>query len=81
MEVAPPVTYRAFWEAPRWVGYETFLRNQAFVLSLVIDIEVEKGWVRESGRFSVSGPQWAVDEFRHRLGLARREYERMPNEQ
>ena len=48
-------SYARKWTAPRWVKLEKTIKDLAFDFGLELETEVDKGWVYESGRFTVSG--------------------------
>lgn len=60
--------------APRWAKVPSFLRDQAWTLGLKIEVEVDKGWIRENVRFRVEGDAEKVKEFAARLEQAGNEY-------
>lgn len=70
------VTYIDTWSAPRWANVESFVRDQCWALGLTVEIEVDKGWILERGRYRVTGAQAMIDEFRRRGRLAAEQYAR-----
>lgn len=49
-------TYRGIFEAPRFAGLPSAIKDAAFQLGLKVDVlDVDKGIIRETVRFSVSG--------------------------
>jgi hypothetical protein len=56
-------TSSTVYEAPRWAGVASWLKDEAFLAGLELHIEVEKGWMRERGRFRVTGRPEDVDDF------------------
>lgn len=67
-------TSSTVYEAPRWAGVASWLKDEAFLAGLDLHIEVEKGWLRERGRFRVSGPPEVVDDFMDLFDRAGRAY-------
>lgn len=67
-------TSSTVYEAPRWAGVSCYLKDQAFLLGVQLEIEVEKGWIRENGRFRVTGPADKVDQFMAEFEEAGRRY-------
>jgi hypothetical protein len=53
--------WRDVVEGPRWAAFPSFLRDECWKRDLDnVKIEVEKGWVRETVRFDISGPDDAI---------------------
>ncbi len=48
-------TFAGYIEAPRWAGFPAFMRNECWLRGLKLEMEVEKGWLRESVRYRVKG--------------------------
>mgnify|MGYP007077385295 CR=1 FL=1 len=65
---------RSWWEAPRWAGVESAIKNLAWELGLECETEVDKGFINETGRYWVSGTESKLKEFKHRLKLAIKNY-------
>ena len=61
-------------EAPRWANVPSFLRDQAWNLGLKIEVEVDKGWIRERVRFRIEGEPEKVNEFLSRFKEAGEQY-------
>jgi len=64
------------WEAPRWAKMESFVKDQALLLGLECNTEVEKGLLRERGRVSVRGDAENCREFLKRLNDAIADFNR-----
>ncbi len=60
--------------APRRAGLATFLRDQAWMLGLKIEIESEKSWMTENVRCRAEGEESKVAEFKRRFLAAGCEY-------
>ena len=60
-------TSSTVYEAPRWADVASWLQDEAFLAGLDLHIEVEKGWLRERGRFRVTGHPEDVDDFMDRF--------------
>jgi len=50
-------TIKSYIEAPRWAAFPEFLRNRCFVLGLDLEIDIDKGWIRETVRFKIEGKE------------------------
>ena len=59
------VTYKGFWEAPRWMKVEDAIKRTAFSLDLACQTQVSKGIICEDGVFKVTGQQDAVIRFKN----------------
>lgn len=57
------VAFRGYVEGPRWAKFPKFLRNECWRRELALELEVEKGWIRETVRFHVLGPPAQVKAF------------------
>lgn len=66
---------RSWIEAPRFANGPTFLKNLAWQLGLNIEIEVDKGWLRETVRFKVEGEEGKLRKFKVVLEEALQEYQ------
>ena len=69
-------TYKNAWEAPRWAKVSNFIREAAFKYDLECKLIVDKGILRESGRFSVTGSSDNINKFKRIFGAAIRDYQR-----
>ena len=51
-------TFKICVEGPRWARFPKFLKNSCFMYNLkVIDIDIDKGWIRETVSFEVEGSE------------------------
>jgi hypothetical protein len=66
---------KSTYEAPKWAEVSTFIKNTAWNLNLECEIEVDKGWFRENGRYKVSGSVEKLDKFKQLFKEAIRIYE------
>ena len=64
------VVAKNWWQGPKRLKVESFLRDQAMILDLDITIEIEKGWLSEHGRYWVTGEESKVNEFQRMVQLA-----------
>lgn len=52
---------KATWSGLRAAGFESLIRDVCFLNDVsIISLEVEKGWLRESGRFKIEGDESAL---------------------
>jgi hypothetical protein len=58
------------WAAPRWVGFESFVKDTAFILGLKCQTEVDKGWLCERGRVEVQGEAGKCRQFLEEVSAA-----------
>ena len=72
-------TFSSVLQGPRWLGIESFLRNEAWTRGLEIEAETDKGWVRESVRFRVKGDENKVREFVSEIQQAMDAYNQPPH--
>lgn len=49
------IEYRGFWEGPRWARISTALERAAHLAGIDCFMKVDKGWIRESGQFTLKG--------------------------
>jgi hypothetical protein len=49
------------FEGPRWLRIPKFLKDECWERHLKIEIEVDKGLIRETVRFDISGPLEKVE--------------------
>jgi hypothetical protein len=66
---------RSWVEAPKFANVPTFLKNLAWQLGLNIEIEVDKGFFRETVRFKVEGDEDKVRKFASVFNEAAKEYQ------
>ena len=66
---------RSWVEAPKFANVPTFLKNLAWQLGIDIEIEVDKGWLRETVRFKVEGDEMKVKKFISVFNQAAEEYQ------
>jgi hypothetical protein len=69
------VIVRSWVEAPKFANVPTFLKNLAWQLGLNIEIEVDKGWLRETVRFKIEGEEAKVKKFTFVFNQAAEEYQ------
>lgn len=69
-------TYRDMIEAPRWAGAQKLVRDLAWGYELKLEIQADKGWLRETVRFSVEGDDRKVDKFKRDLYASIEDYQR-----
>ena len=68
-------TLRAWAKALRWAGVEGFIRTLAWEHGLDVDrMEVDKGWIRVTIRYQVSGFESDLHRFRRAMRAAVKEY-------
>lgn len=69
--------WNSYIEAPRWAGVATAIRNGVHVWpSLTLDnLEEDKGLIRTTIRFSISGPEEQLRAFQAALMDSIREYD------
>jgi hypothetical protein len=58
----PIIEYRGHYAAARWAHVSTFLKNLCFKYNLKINLDIDKGWLRESCRFVIIGKESLVDQ-------------------
>lgn len=56
-------TFRNVIHGPRFAGIPKFIKNECWKRGLSLEIQEDKGWIRETVRFAVSGEDEAVKEF------------------
>lgn len=64
------MVYKNRWNGPRWAKFSDFLKDLAWDLDLVIEIEIDKGIIRESGRYVVEGDEESIKKFRRMISSA-----------
>ena len=64
------VRTKGFAQGPRWASFPTFLKNECFLLDLKCKIEVEKGFLKETVRWTVEGPEDKVDQLKDNVTAA-----------
>ena len=74
------IEHRGTCEAPRWAGLSTFVRDMAWEMALILDIQVERGWITEHVRYAVCGEQSKVELFETMLADAIRRYNKEDDE-
>lgn len=63
-------TLKSYWDGPRWSGFESFLRDLCHMLGCKCEIEVEKSFLTEHGRFTVSGTDEQIMAFKRKYAAA-----------
>ena len=61
-------------EAPRFAGLPRFIKNLAFSHDVVVELEVDKGWITESIRLKAEGEEDKMQRFKTALLAAMQEY-------
>jgi len=69
-------TFRDIIEAPRWAGVQKLIRDLAWEYNLKLDLQVDKGWLRETVRLSVEGDDQKVINFKRYLYASLEYYQR-----
>lgn len=62
------------FKAPRWASMGRFLRQQAFILDLVYEEDIDKGWLMESGVVKVIGDYSKIARYKSIIESAIAEY-------
>lgn len=62
--------WRHIIEGPRWARFPSYLKDECWERGLKLSLDVDKGFIRETVRFEVSGSQDAVDSFRKHILVA-----------
>ena len=60
-------TYRQILEGPRLAGFSTAIKDYCWENNIDLKIEVDKGWLRETIRLSVTGPEYKIKHFKKAL--------------
>lgn len=68
-------TLKSMIEAPRWAGASKFIKNLAWELGLELQIEVDKGFIRETVRYKVSGTESKLRNFQRIFEQSCAEYQ------
>jgi len=68
------MTLKSTWSAPRWAGTPRAVKDLAFQLDLVCDLEVETGWFRHHCRLKVTGENDKIKQFREAWNKAIKDY-------
>lgn len=50
-------TWREIVEGHRFAGFQSFLKDECFALGLQLTIDSDRGWIRETTRFEVTGDE------------------------
>lgn len=58
------------FKAPKFARLPTFIKDECWKRGLRVDMEVTKGWIRESVRIKVSGDKTKVHDFRSAMYYA-----------
>ena len=67
--------FKGYIEALKCAGVPSFTRELAFTLNLQLDINVEKGIIREVTFFEVSGDKYNINMFKKMLKKSIDEYQ------
>jgi hypothetical protein len=57
------VSVRDYIEGPRWANIPSFLKKLCWEMDLELKLEVDKGWIRETVFFTVTGEHEVVELF------------------
>lgn len=57
-------TWTEILVGPRWAGLPGFLKDQCWALGLTPEIDVDKGFIRETVRVRVTGDDRAVEQLK-----------------
>ena len=68
------ITLKSTYSAPRWAKVGSFIKDLSYLYDLDCHVEVETGWLRESGRFSVTGEEEDIQAFKERFLHAVEDY-------
>jgi hypothetical protein len=66
--------FRGYWEAPRWANVSNVIKNAAHINGLECSVEVDKGWIRECGRYVLRGDEAIVSAVGRKILKAMEEY-------
>jgi len=62
-------------EGPRWAAFPKFLRDACFMYDLnIIQMDIDKGWVRETVRFKVEGTESNLRRLQKAIEIGVEEY-------
>lgn len=61
---------------PRWIGLPSFLRNIAHVHGLKITMDIDKGWFKETVRYTLAGPLKELKQAEWKIDAAVKEYKK-----
>ncbi len=67
-------TIRSSIEGPRWAKFRSVVRGVGWERDLELELEIEKGWVRETVRFKVVGTETKLRRFMKILDESVNEY-------
>ena len=70
----PETTWRSYIEGPRFAAFPKAIKNACWERSLKIHMEVDKGWIRETVRFEITGPSSKVRELQRAIDAGIDEY-------
>lgn len=62
--------FKTYIEGPRWAGTEKFLIRTANEFDLEIETRVDRGWIRETVYFTVTGSHDNLERFKSRVQRA-----------
>lgn len=70
--------FMAIWRdhinGPRWANLPTAIKNACWELGLNVKIEIDKGWIRETVRFSIEGSKDELEALREAFARGVSEY-------
>jgi len=61
-------------ETPRWAKMPKFIEDICFTLDLDLELSVDKGWIRETTRFKVTGTEEKLNSFKEHFEAGVEEY-------
>lgn len=61
-------------ECPRWAGFPAFLRRLCLVHDASVEMEIDKGWIRETVAYRIKGPIAKIVTIQQEIEQSAREY-------
>lgn len=67
-------TFKSYIEGPRWACIPTYLRKLAIIVDVEIDVNVDKGFLRETVFYEVTGTESKLQKFKKIFAQSIKEY-------
>lgn len=64
------ITWREIITGPRWAGISKFVKDECWGRGLKPTLDIEKGWLTETCRIDVTGPEAAVNNLKRDIYAA-----------